>query len=623
MPEPSELERLRALLEQLSERVSRLEQTVGRQAAGATPVAPAKTTAPVRTPAAPPPEPSPPLPRLPLPPRPARPAAPEPRPEQDLESVIGSQWLNRVGIIAVLIGVSYFLKYAFDNNWIGPAGRISIGLIAGIAVVLWSERFRAHGHHVFSLSLKAVGIGTLYLSVWGAFQLYHLVPASAAFLAMIIVTAATATLAITQNAQVLAALALVGGFATPILLSTGQNREIVLFSYIVLLDVATLVLVIIRPWRLLLGGAFVGTVALYIGWYFDFYGREQLARTLIFASIFFVIFALAPLLAALKPTETHRVPHLLLVLPLVNASAFFLELHVMLHEVSRAALAWTAVGLAAVYLILSRQVQARVAADEESAKELYLIHVALAVGFLTTAIPLKLETHWITIGWLVESAVLLWIGYRAASGFLKSLATVALLLGIIRLLLVDNFEPDRLVLNARFITYVIAIAALAWGVWLAKKSGSAPEQSAAAVGIVAINVLALVALSREVDYYFDRQLLYARTLGAAATQHVWQDVQVARSFGFSALWMAYGAVLMWVGFWKRSAFLRWQALALLTITVGKVFIYDVSQLERGYRIISFICLGVLLLVISFAYQRDWLKLSRPSPAETKEGSTPL
>ena len=87
------------------------------------------------------------------------------RAARDLESRIGSHWLNRIGIAAVLIGVSYFLKFAFDNNWIGPAGRVAIGLLAGIAIVVWSENFRHRGYVIFSYSLKAVGIGVLYLSL--------------------------------------------------------------------------------------------------------------------------------------------------------------------------------------------------------------------------------------------------------------------------------------------------------------------------------------------------------------------------------------------------------------------------------------------------------------------------
>jgi uncharacterized membrane protein len=85
-------------------------------------------------------------------------------------------------------------------------------------------------------------------------------------------------------------------------------------------------------------------------------------------------------------------------------------------------------------------------------------------------------------------------------------------------------------------------------------------------------------------------------------------VLIARDFSYSALWMAYGAMLMMIGFWRNSAFVRWQALVLIALTIVKVFVYDTSQLDHIYRILSFIALGALLLVISFAYQRNWLKL---------------
>jgi uncharacterized membrane protein len=109
--------------------------------------------------------------------------------EDSLERRIGSQWLNRVGVVAVLVGVSYFLKLAFDNGWIGPGVRVLIGLAAGVGLYGWSERFRRPDSLPFSYSLKAVGAGVLYLSLWASFQLYHLLPGTIAFLAMILVTA--------------------------------------------------------------------------------------------------------------------------------------------------------------------------------------------------------------------------------------------------------------------------------------------------------------------------------------------------------------------------------------------------------------------------------------------------
>jgi uncharacterized membrane protein len=89
-----------------------------------------------------------------------------------------------------------------------------------------------------------------------------------------------------------------------------------------------------------------------------------------------------------------------------------------------------------------------------------------------------------------------------------------------------------------------------------------------------------------------------------------RSLTIARDFSYSAVWMAYGVLLICVGFWKRSEFLRWQAIVLIGITIIKVFVYDVSALQQGYRILAFMILGVILLAISFAYQKDWLGLQK-------------
>src|SRR5579864_8687997 len=280
----NDLEAIRRLLAELTTRVYRIERKLGMDAQASLDTHPAPAPAQVAAPehvgtaalgrpavqnaaVEPPKAPSP-------SPRPS--TSPASHPEIDLESRIGSHWLNRIGITALLIGISYFLKFAFDNNWIGPAGRVAIGLLAGIAIVVCSERFRAKGYQAFSYSLKAVGIGALYLSLWAAFQRYSLIPSGVAFTIMFLVTASAAAMALAQDAQILAAFALAGGFSTPLLLSTGQNREVALFSYLALLDLATLFLVISKPWRRLLVMSYAGTLLLYSGWYVSFYSRSQL-----------------------------------------------------------------------------------------------------------------------------------------------------------------------------------------------------------------------------------------------------------------------------------------------------------------------------------------------------------
>jgi uncharacterized membrane protein len=559
--------------------------------------------------APPPPPPAPHIPpRAPYPlvPLPAvRRAQPAP---DDLESRIGSQWFNRIGITAVLIGVSYFLKYAFDNNWIGASGRVAIGLLAGIGLVLWSERFRSRGFRAFSYSLKAVGIGAMYLSLWAAFQLYHMIASGTAFFAMVLVTAATAVMAITQDAELLAAFALAGGFLTPIALSTGQNQEIALFSYVALLDFATLAFVIYKPWRRLLPMSFLGTLVLYVGWYAEYYSRMQLTTTLFFATLFFAIFALAPVLTNNAKSDSGASVATPLLLALLNAGVYFIQVYVMYETVDRPLLAWFALGLAGIYIGLARWTRYRNPQLDEF-RSLQLIHLALAVGFITIAIPLRLEGHWITIGWFVEAAVLLWVADRIQSQTLLWFAVAALALGIVRLLTIDNFNTQVLIFNSRMLTYAIAIAVLGLVAWYGSKLPGENANLAVAISTMTLNALALIALSREVSDYFLHQRVPSTQLYPYARYGLTQRPSIAESFTYSALWMAYGAMLMIIGFWRRSALVRWQALFLIAATIVKVFVYDVSTLDKGYRILSFIVLGALLLGISYVYQRGWLQLS--------------
>ena len=604
----SDLQALRELVRDLAQRVDRLERKVNVAA----PEPPAVHVSPPQAPQAS-------QPSVPPPQLFERVADLQPRPDTDqadLESRIGSHWLNRIGIAAVLIGVSYFLKYAFDNNWIGPAGRVTVGLLAGIGIVVWSERFRSRGYQVFSYSLKALGVGVLYLSLWAAFHVYALIPSGVAFAAMLAVTASTAALAISQDAEILAAFALTGGFTTPLLLATGVNKELQLFSYVALLDLAAVLMVARKPWRRLLALAFVGTLVLYIGWDSEFYNRSQLNLTLAFATLFFIIFAVAPLLARQPEGEIAPFAAIPLFLAFINAVVYFVQVYAMFEEVDKHAMAWFALALAAVYIFLSKQTQ-RYYPDPANIQRLHYLHLALAIGFITVAIPIRLDGHWITIGWLVEAAVLLWLGDRIRSTFLNAFAIGAIALGVVRLLAVDNFEVATLIFNARMATFAVAIAVLGALACYASRRPDEFNQRSAQIAIVALNVLALTALSHEVADFYGRQQVAIQPAYRGGTYPQYdaaysanaRGIRLAEDFTYSALWMAYGAMLMIVGFWRRSSFVRWQALLLIAVTIIKVFVYDVSQLDKGYRILSFIVLGVLLLTISFVYQRDWLQLS--------------
>lgn len=536
-----------------------------------------------------------------------------------LESRIGSQVFNRVGILAVLIGMAWFLKFAIDNHWIGRLGRIVIGLISGIGLVVWSERFRRKGYPAFSYSLKAIGSGILYLSLWAAFELYHLIPSTVAFGGMILVTAWNGFMCWVQDAELLALYAIVGGFSTPLLLSTGENHELALFGYLLLLDAAVLVLIALRPWSRLLLAAFAGTVFFSVSWYARFYNDAQFALTAFFVIVFFLLFAVAP--RVLRGLQAGDAGHLsaqdnlvLVLLPLANAALGFLEFYILLDDPGRRwAQPWTAIAFAVFYLLLL-QIPSR----SGFARPVLLtsLHLALAVIFLTIAIPLEAHGRWITIGWLAEGAVLLWLASRLDWFLLRMLALGALVLGFVALVTLNPSASATAFLNARFATYLAGIAAFASSAWIAVQASRRTHAEGrfawpyiAGGSVIAVNVLLMIAVCMEIHSYWWSHAPAAQPSSAVVERRMYAQ------FTYSAWSMFFGAILLAVGFWKQSAFLRWQALILLAGSIGKVFLVDTSALSQGYRILSFLGLGALLLTVSFAYQRDWLNLRARRPAE--------
>ncbi len=542
-------------------------------------------------------------------------AAAVPNDTRTLENRVGSQWFNRIGILAILIGMAWFLKLAIDNHWIGPLGRVLIGLIAGAGLIGWSERFRVRGYVAFAYSLKAAGSGILYLSLWAAFSLYHLLPAAVAFAAMIAVTACNGFLAWVQDAELLGLYAIVGALSTPVLVSTGQDHEVTLFCYLLMLDLAVLFLVALRPWSRLLSGAFLGTVVYVSGWWFEFYSQAQIGRTAFFLACFFLIFAFAPKLVRLQigagGTATPWDHLAIVLLPIANAALGFVAFYSLFDYPTTLSVGpWLAVAFAAFYLALLR-VPGR---TQDSPFLLSSIHLSTAVVFLTIAIPLKAHGRWLTIGWLAEGAALLWTSTRVRSRLLGILALLCFALGLFALFSVNPTASTTPFFNERFGTYCVAITVFAFVVWLAQRTqlqgqsiASLSWPAIAAAALLLINLLVLIAVTCEIHSFWSMR-------AGPVAYRLMRDREMYEQFSYSAFFMAFGALLLAIGFWRRSSFFRWQALVLLAISVAKVFLVDVSALSQGFRILSFLGLGALLLAVSFVYQRDWLSLrSRGGP----------
>ncbi len=221
----------------------------------------------------------------PIPPLPAA-AAHQARPTKashgpwdsvDWEKFMGARLFAWLGGLALFLGVAYFVKYSFDRDLIPPAARVAIGLATGGALLAGGLRLGQRQYAVTSQTLCATGVVVLYAALFAGHAVYHLgwLPQSVTFGCMAVVTIGAFVLAVRLEARVIAILGLLGGFLTPILLSTGSDQPGALFTYIALLDAGLIAVALHRRWDFLTVLGAVGTALMELGWAGRFFAPER------------------------------------------------------------------------------------------------------------------------------------------------------------------------------------------------------------------------------------------------------------------------------------------------------------------------------------------------------------
>jgi hypothetical protein len=255
-----------------------------------TPPAIPNIPAPAPPVAAPPPIPFPRQP-LPMPPIPQPAAALAPKPA--LETTFGLNWINRIAVITLLLGAAFLFKYGVDNNWIGPGARVLLGVAVGLLALVGGHLLAKRNQRVFAQGISGLGLALLYLAFYAAAALYHVVEPNVAFALMALTTIGAGALALKDNAQAIAVLGMIGGYLTPIALSTGEDHPWILFTYLFLLNLGGLVLARLRPWQVIEPLAFCATVAMYAGWAAEYWNNANRPVGTVFALAFYAQFAAA------------------------------------------------------------------------------------------------------------------------------------------------------------------------------------------------------------------------------------------------------------------------------------------------------------------------------------------
>ena len=381
----------------------------------------------------------------------------------DLEKFIGERLITFIGIAVLVIGIAFFVKFAIDKNWINEVGRTAIGILAGGALIGVAHRLRK-SYTTFSSVLAGGGIATLYFTITYAFQVYHLFSQPAALGILVVITLFTVLLSVAYNRIELAILAIVGGFASPLMVKTGEGNFVVLCIYMLILDIGMLLLAYYKKWNVVNVLSFVFTILFYAASLVKDIRLNNHAHdheAFLFATLFYLTFFIMNIINNVKAKrkfESFEIMTLLTNTGLYYVAGYFLLHHMEMHSMKGLfTLLVAAFNTIFAFLLFKRQ---------EVDKNLVYFLVGLAITFVSMAGPVQLEGNHITLFWAAEAALLLWFYYRSKLTVVKTfsvLVNVALVVSTIyNWMMVYAVESDTLGLtNKGLITSIGAVVSLA------------------------------------------------------------------------------------------------------------------------------------------------------------------
>jgi uncharacterized membrane protein len=346
----------------------------------------------------------------------------------DLEKFIGENLINKIGVLILVLGISYFVKFAIDKDWINEPARVGIGILSGALVMFFAHKLRKQ-YAAFSSVLVAGAISIFYFTIGIAFHDYHLFGQTVAFVIMVVITAFSCLISLSYNRLELAILSLIGGFAVPFMVSTGQGNYIVLFTYIAILDIGILALAYHKKWNLINILSYVFTVLLYAAWLVQDLDQKQshYAGALLFAFVFYLIFVLISIINNIRTKGAFSIVELSILSS--NTFLFYAAGMVILTPFHPELKGLFTTVVAILNLIYAWILYKKFGMDKTA---VYLL-IGLTLTFATLAVPIQFHGHFITLFWAAEAVILMWLGqksgrvsYRLASVVVQVLSAISL-----------------------------------------------------------------------------------------------------------------------------------------------------------------------------------------------------
>ncbi len=346
----------------------------------------------------------------------------------DLEKFIGENLINKIGILILVLGISFFVKYAIDKDWINEPARVGIGFLSGALVMGIAHKLKKN-YASFSSVLVAGAISIFYFTIYIGFHEYQLFNQTIAFSIMTVITAFSALVSISYNRQELAVLSLIGGFAAPFMVSTGEGNYVVLFSYIAILNIGILAISYFRKWKLVTILDFVFTILLFSGWLLSTMYEEKFSHNgaLNFATLFYFIFSITIVLNNLRNKGVFsKIEYFILI---ANTFYFFGIGMTILKDLDSNLTGLFTLSLAIYNVVYAAILYKKFGLDKNA---IYLL-IGLALTFVTLTVPIQFKGNQITIFWALEVVLLFWLSKKSKIGSFKIGAVIVQVLTIVSL----------------------------------------------------------------------------------------------------------------------------------------------------------------------------------------------
>ena len=440
------------------------------------------------------------------------------RPKQpsDLEKIIGESWINKIGILIVIIGVAIGAKYSIENELISPLTRIILGYLVGVGLLGFGIKLKPK-FEGYSAVLVSGSISIFYFITYFAYSFYNLIPQILAFAMMLIFTVFTVFAAIKYNRVVIAHIGLIGAYAVPFLLSSGSGRVDILFSYMLIINLGILFISIKRDWKTLHYSAFFFTWLIYGSWFADksFYSSLQgyEALGIGFATAFFLIFYGVSLFNNIISKE--KLDKINIILILLNSFIYFGFGYGIFNSNTKLD---TYLGLftlfnAVIHFVVLFFIKSKKLADST----LFYSTLGMVFTFITIAIPIQLDGSWVTLLWIAQGTILFWIGKTKNIPIYEKISLP--ILGLSFLSLLEDWSFYRYANNGdiqafwniNFLTGILAILGYGFVVYLSRKHAEteenqkfSPFNAIKSFYLPALLVLtAYLTFRNEIAYYFN------------------------------------------------------------------------------------------------------------------------